>query len=354
MGSIKLKQLSRIHVIFLTQSAMIGTGILSLPQKMSGMGYSQWFMPIVFGFSATLTLLPMIWLCSKFPKNNIFQMNEIILGKMIGKFISLLIIIQFIISSTGIISDYMHLIQSTALPEQTITLPVICFLLLVIYIVNSGILSISKFCIMTFFVTVWLFPFLVWAFEKGEISHLLPLNNFTSKEFYEAFKGGFFSILGYELILIYFPYIIDQKKAFFHSLIGIWISILLCLVTTFICSIYYSEWQLKNIEYSVLNLFKAGEISFIERLDIFGITLWVFHILTTVIVYIWSAQQGIVTLKKYKKKYLLYVIVIIVFCLIIIPSRDLQEKLFLVSNYTGYLVIIWPVSLSLIYLLRKE
>ncbi len=355
MGATNVKMLNRYHVIFLAQSVMVGTGILSLPQKLSAMGYTQWFMPVIFGLVATLTLWPMVWLCSKYPNDHLFRINEILLGKVLGKGLNFLFVIQFIIFSAGIISNYMHLIQSTALQEQTITLPVLCFLLLLIYIVSGGIKSIARFCMMTFFITIGMYYFTRWAIEKGEVSHLLPLFNFSGKDFMNAFKDGYLSILGYELILFYFPYIIDQKKAFRHSLIGIWISIFLCFFTTVVSVIYYSEWQLKNVEFSVLNLFKAGEFTFVERIDIIGITLWVFLILSTAAAYVWCAKLGVESVFKKKNSYPLYMIAAIIFLIIRMPfSREFQEKLFTASNYIGYMLIIWPIFLSMIYVVRKK
>lgn len=355
MSTANLKMLNRYHVIFLAQSIMVGTGILSLPQKLSAMGYTEWFMPVLFGVVATLTLWPMVWLCSKYPNENLFRINEILLGKVIGKVINLFFVLQFIVFSAGIISNYMHLIQSTALQEQTITLPVICLLLLLVYIISGGIKSIARFCMMTFFITIGMFYFTRWAIEKGEVSHLIPLFNFDWQEFFDAFKKGYLSILGYELIMFYFPYIIDQKKAYRHSLIGIWISIFLCFFTTVVSVIYYSEWQLKNVEFSVLNLFKAGEFSFVERIDIIGITLWVFLILSSITAYVWCAKLGVDSLLKKKRNYQLFLLAAIIFLIVRMPfSREFQEKLFTASNYIGYMLIIWPIFLGMIYVVRKK
>ncbi len=352
----KPKLLNRYHVVFLAQSVMIGTGILSLPQQLSSLGYSQAFMPLLFGVIASITLYPMIWINGKYPSANLFQINEILLGKWFGKFINTLLIIQLITFSAGIISDYMHLIQSTALQEQTITGPVLCFLLMLVYIVSGGIKSIARFCILTFFLTIGMVYFTHWAFEKGSISHFLPLFNFFSiNDFYEAFKKGYLSILGYELIMFYYPYIVDQKKAYRHSLIGIWISISLCFITTAISVMYYSEWQLENVEFSVLNLFKAGEFSFIERIDIFGITLWVFLIFSTVAAYLWCAKKGVDSLVSKKSNVYLYILAAIIFFIVKMPSsRDFQEKLFTATYYVGYMLILWPVFLIIVYVIRKK
>ena len=89
-------------------------------------------------------------------------------------------------------------------------MPVLCFLLLLIYIVSGGIKSIARFLYNDIFITIGLFYF-TRAIEKVIQVIFTSLFNFTPKEFYEALKQGYFSILGYELILFYFPYIIDQK-----------------------------------------------------------------------------------------------------------------------------------------------
>lgn len=349
------KILNGYHVVFLVQSAMLGTGILTLPRELSAVGYSQTIIPLLFGVIATLTIWPMIWLNSRYPNENLFRINEILLGKTFGKTINLLIIIQITVFIAGTISNYMDLIQSTTLQEQTNTFPLILLLLLLLYIVNGGIKSIARFCILVFFLTIGIYYFTHWAFQKGDLSHIFPLFNFNSSELFDAMKKGYLAIVGYELIMFYFPYIVDQKKAFKHALIGIWITISLCFITVFISVMYYSEWQLKHIKFSILNLFKAGGLSFIERIDVFGMTLWVFLVLSTLAAYLWSAKKGMESISDKKKKYYLYILVFFIFLVIKLPiARDFHEKLFKVNDYLVYVLVVWPIFLSIIYLLRKK
>lgn len=349
------KILNGYHVIFLVQSAMLGTGILTLPRDLSAVGYSQAFLPLLFGVIASLTIWPMIWLNSRYPNENLFRINEILLGKTFGKIINLLIIAQITVFIAGTISNYMDLIQSTTLQEQTNTYPLIFLLLILLYIVNGGIKSIARFCILAFFLTICIYYFTHWAFQKGDISHIFPLFNFNSSELFNAMKKGYLAIVGYELIMFYFPYIVEQKKAFKHALIGIWISISLCFITVLISVMYYSEWQLKHIRFSILNLFKAGELSFIERIDVFGMSLWVFLVLSTLAVYLWSAKKGIESISKKEKKYYLYILTFFIFLIIKLPfTRDFHEKFFIINDYLVYVLIIWPIFLSIIHLLRKK
>lgn len=346
----KLKVLNGMHVIFLTQNIMFGAGVLSLPEMLSSLGYSQSWMPILFGIIACLTLWPMIWICSKYENDNLFRINEKLLGKWFGKSMNVFIILVYTIFLSSVISNYMELIQTTALSQQTITVPLLLFLLLLVYISSGGIKSIARFCIMAFFITISMVYFLKWSIEKGDVKHLLPLFNFNTKELLVGLREGYNSMLGYELILIYFPYIINQKKAFKYAVIGIWISVSLYLLTTVVSVMYFSEWQLTNVEYSVLHLFKAGELNFIERIDIFGITFWVFVILTTAAGYLWSAKKGLDSIFKKEKKYHLYALAVVVFVVVMLPfSQEFQASFFKYSYYATYALVGWPIFLSIVY-----
>ncbi|SEM71370.1 spore germination protein (amino acid permease) [Paenisporosarcina quisquiliarum] len=355
MSQKNLKVLGVYHVIFLVQNTMVGTGLLSAPQRLSVLGYSQILMPIYFGIIATITLWPMVWICSQYKGDNLFRINEILLGKWIGKGINVLIVLHFTLLIAAVISNYMNLIQTTALPEQTTTVTILLVLLLLTYIVNGGIKTIARLCTLTFFLAMPMVYFLRWGIEKGDLSHIFPLFNFTSKEFFKALQQGYLSILGYELIMFYFPYILDQKKAFKHAVIGIWITISLVFITTLVSVMYYSEWQLEHVEFSVLHLFKAGEFSFVERIDIMGITFWVFLILTTAATYLWSARKGLDSIRSKKNKNHVYFITAAIFGVIMLPvNREFQQKLFDASIYIEYTVILWPIFLCLIHLVRKK
>ncbi len=348
------KILNKYHVIFLVQSSMIGVGLLTLPQLLSPLGISQAFAPLLFGLIATVIFWMITWLLRRFPNDNIFQINEKLLGKFIGKIVNIFIVVEYLFLIAGIINNYMHLIQSTALPLQTTTAPIFVLLLLLIYIVNGGVLTIARFCILTFFLTIPMIFFLSWGLQQGDMRHLLPLFNFTGPEFYHAFKNGFISMLGFELMMFYFPNIKDQKKAFKHGTIGIWISTIVTFATTATSVVYNSPWQLKHVEFPVLNLFKAGGFSFVERIDIFGITLWLFLILTTVTLYFWSAKKGMECLFLKRQTFYYYLMIIIIFCIIKIPfKRGLQEQIFSITDVLTYTIVIWPVFLCLIYFLRK-
>jgi len=357
MDKDQVKVLNGYHVVFLVQLVMSGNILLTLPNLLSPVGYSQWWFPLMFGVIANLLLIPMIWIAIKYSQHNLFAIHELLLGKWLGKCLNGFLIIYATLTLGSVVEGYLDLIQVIALPERTITGPLIIFMILLVYIVSGGIKSIARFCISSFFLVVWVFFFLKWAIGEGDIKHVLPLFNFTKQELFTATKNGFIAMSGFELILYYFPYIIQQKNAFKQASLGIWMTAFIYLLTVFTSVMYYSEWQLENVIYPVLYLFNAVTLPFLERVDVLAISLWVFLILTTAAAFLWVAKKGLDSIRAKEKKSHLYIIAIIVFIMVSIPlPKEFQNRVYEGVYYINYVFMIWPIFLCIIHLLktRKE
>ena len=355
MDNNKLKVLNRYHVVFLVQNVIIGTSLLSLPNRLSSMGYSQWWMPLLFGVIANVLLVPMIWLGLKYRHDTLFIIHEKLFGKWVGKTINVILLLYFIVLIAAVCASYLELIQVIALVDRKITGPLIIFLIVLIYIVSGGIKSIARFCIISFFLTAGMVYFLKWGVTEGELRHLLPIFNFTTQEFFTATQKGLMAVGGFELISFYFPYITNQKKAIKHASIGIWISVLITFLLTIVSVMFFSEWQLENVLYPVLNLFKEVKLSFLERVDVLGITMWVYLILSTSAAYLWVAKKGLDSVRSNTKKIHLYIITAVVFVVVQFPyMQEIQKLLFEYIFYMMYAMFLWPILLCIIHVLKPE
>ncbi len=334
---------------------MIGSALLKLPNLLSSVGYSQWWFPLMFALIANLVLFPMIWIVSKYKEHNLFAIHEKLLGKWLGKGINIFLILYLIVLIGSICEVYLNLIQVVALPDRTITWPLVLLVLMLVYIVSGGIKSIARFCIISFFLVTWMFYFLRWGIVNGDIGHTLPLFNFSMKELFTATKRGFASMSGFELILFYFPYIIHQQRAFKQASLGIWICVTLYFFTVLVSVMYFSEWQLEHVLYPVLYLFNAVKLSFLERIDVLAISLWVFFILTSASAYLWVAKKGIDSIRASEKKVHLYIIAIIIYLFINIPfPQEFQRVMYERVYYINYGIMIWPIFLCIIHLLKAK
>ena len=348
------KKLSSYHVVFLVNGILAGVGMLSLPHSIALAKYSEWIVVLALGIFSNLAIIPMIYLAKQYPQSTVFRINEKILGKFIGKFLNVLIVIYFILITATVCREYLKIMQTTALPDMSMTVPLILILSVMVYIASGGIKSIARFSILAFFITFWMVILLRYSISKGEFLHLLPIVQFSWGDFLKAFNKGFMSFTGFELILIYFPYIINPKKAFKHTSLGIWITTIIYVIIVVVSAAYFTTWQLENIQYPVLNLFKAVEFSFIERVENFFISYWIILLMTTTAPLIWAAKKGLDVIINKNQAWFLGLLAVIIFILIELPiSVDIQKFLFeTLVNITSYIIILIPIPLIIIHKIK--
>ncbi|RNB91980.1 spore gernimation protein [Brevibacillus fluminis] len=349
-------KLQSYHVIFLVQNVITGEGLLRLPHTLSPTGYNEWWVLFILGILAQITLFPMYWLGLQYPRHNLFQINEILLGRWLGKFVTIIFILYGILTVSATSQSYLRLVGAITLPDIAPFFPLFCLYGVMLYIAGGGIKLIARFCILAFFFTFWMLYFLLWPMSAGGASHMFPLFTAKPAEIQKAVNDSYFSMFGYELLLIYFPYIVNQKKALKHASIGIWMVILSYEIVTFVSIMYFSEWQLANVIYPVLSLFKSVKLSFIERVENLGVALWVFLILSTTAGYLWMSKLGVDFVFSKKRGAHLYICAVVSFSIILVlPLGKMETTIYRDwTQYGGYFMILFPLILLAVHAIRKR
>jgi spore germination protein AB len=350
-----IKKLNSYHVVFLVQQSMIGVGLLTLPHQLAPIGYNLWYVPIIYGVIAQLTLIPMYLLGKSYPNMNIYEIYDKLLGKWLGKFFSILFIVYCITTVASVAELYVGVISIGTLPHTDIFLPILAMFIVLVYTVNGGIKLVARFCIIAFLLTGWMVFYLQWGLSKGVMTHLLPIFDLNFSDFMNSTKDAYLTMLGYELILVYFPYIAKPKKALKHASIGIWITVGFYLLICFTSVVYFSRIQLDLLKYPVLNLYKAVELTFIERIETLGVSIWVFLVLSTLAIFLWAGKQGLDVLFKKDRKIHQYLLAIIAFTVILLPFFDQWEAELYeqINPVMGYFFILFPSFLLLIHGIKK-
>ncbi|MBM7660069.1 spore germination protein (amino acid permease) [Bacillus mesophilus] len=350
-----IKTLNSYHVIFLVQQSLIGVGLLSLPHTLAEVGYNLWYVPFIFGVVAQLTLIPMYLLGKNYPNQSIYEVFEQLLGKWVGKLLSLLLISYCVITVASVAEFYVGILQVGTLPHETMFLPTLAIFIVLVYIVQGGIKLVARFCIIAFLLTIWMTVYLQWGITKGAFTHLLPVFDMNLSDVLNTSKGSYNTMLGYELFLVYFPYIANQQKSLKHASVGIWVSVSIYTIVCFTSVVYFTKGQLDLIKYPVLNLYKAVELSFIERIETLGISIWVFLTLSTIAIYLWAGKKGVAVLFNGDKKIHIYLLGAVAFAIILLPLFDQWEAELYedVQPLAGYFFILLPSFLLLLHFLKK-
>ncbi|WP_332628977.1 GerAB/ArcD/ProY family transporter [Halalkalibacter flavus] len=351
----KMEKLNNYHVLFLIQNVMISMNFIRLPHVIHESGRDMWLIPIAMGVIVQLLLIPMLMLCGRFPNETLFSINRKLVGKYLGTFINLLLILYMVISVTSIVDDFIEVIQTIALGRVNKTLLFIPLLLLTLYILSGGIKTVARTCVLAFFMTVWMIYFLNWTFEPAKFTSVIPLFEVGAKPFFHSLFLGFESMLGFELVLFFFPFIINKKESFKYVTGGVWLTVFIYTLVCLACVVYFSEWQIGNIRYPILSILRAVEFSFIERIESLGLSLWIFLILSTISAYLWVAKRGITDLSSGKSQswqaYLVVMLVTIIFFLPI--DRVTRETLYEWNRYFAFsFILILPTFLLITNLFR--
>ena len=118
---------------------------------------------------------------------------------------------------------------------------------------------------------------------------------------------------------------------------------------------YFTEWQIEHSLFPVLKLFQAVDLSFVERMDKVGISLWVFLILTTAGAYLWVAKKGVDSVRNKNSQYHIYAVAILTYIVINLPiSQVMRKTLYENSFYVSYGLILWPILLCIVHLIRRK
>ncbi|WP_100333544.1 GerAB/ArcD/ProY family transporter [Bacillus alkalisoli] len=357
MNKERIEKLDQYHVIFLVQNIMIGIGLLSLPNEVSVLGYNSWLVPIILGIIANILLVPIIILCSKFPQDHFLKIVEKVWGKWLGKLIQLIILLYGVIQVATVSHTYLRLVQSVILPHFTLFVTSILLFISLILIAQGGIVGIARFCIFSFFATIWMVFFLKWAFQTGDFVHLIPTFEVSWADWGLGIHQGFQSYFGFGLIAFFYPNIINKRKALLHASIGIWITVATYTVIVIASVVYFSKWQLNNLLFPILNLFQAVKLAFVERIEVFGTSLWVFLVLSTAAAYLWVAKKSLDSfISNHKNRtWHLYVVAFASWFLMNGPIPFPMQLLLFAewSVFYGYILLLLPILLLITYYLRS-
>ncbi|MGE7609256.1 GerAB/ArcD/ProY family transporter [Peribacillus frigoritolerans] len=349
----KLKKLHSFHVIFLMINTITGVGMITFPHDVSQVGYGGWVMPLVYGIVIQLLLLLFFKLLKYYPNHTLFEINTLLLGKVAGNFINFMIFIYAILVIFRVIKSYVHLVTLLTFQFNPTFWIITALLFVTFSIVSKGnIISLAQYHILSFCLSIWIILFLITGFNKGDITHLLPLLNFTASDLMEAFPKGYFSFIGFEFILFFYPFINNQERALKHASIALWVVVAMFSLVTIAIVIHYTEWELQHIQYPLVNFMQEVQFSYVVRIDNLFINLWLLLVVGTAATYIWIAKSALDQISRNEKNENTKVLSALglVFILLFLPGSS-GEAIGKIADgviYFNFVLVIFPLLLLVI------
>ncbi|MCK1982244.1 MULTISPECIES: GerAB/ArcD/ProY family transporter [Peribacillus] len=344
------------YVFFLMHSMQIGLGVLNFQRDLAkATGTDGWISIILAG----LIVHVLIWIIYKIfhiVPGDLITANNHTLGKWIGNFISLLFIFYYFILGMTIITGYINVIHNwmfVGVPSWAFSL---VFLFLIYYIITGGFQTITGITFLTLLVSYWLVFVPFYDFRYADFSNALPIFNHTLSEILKGTKSMSLSMLGFEMILIYYPFIQDAKKSQKYAHGGTLMTTLLLLLLYFVAVVYYSKNQLELTIWPTLTMSSIIELPFIQRFEYILVSWWAIVIIPNMVIPLWAASRGFRRLFNVQQKYPLRVMSIIILLVnIFFLDVDIIYILGKVINpYSVGFFIIYLPSLLLFVKIKKR
>jgi len=345
------------YMVFYTTSGMqIGVGALGFQRIIASIaGYDSWQSVIISGVASILVM----WFILKqleLVNGDLSDIHQFVLGKWIGKILDILFILYFSILVLTVLRTYIEVIQVWMYPDLSTFWFALAYLLLCIYIIYGGIRTIVG---VTFFAVVLPF-YIVYilgaAIPYGDFRHFLPLFNHSMNEILEAAQSTSLTYLGFEAMMIYYPFIKEPKKSKKWAILGVVFTTLLYLYMTIITFAFYGEEQLQKDVWATLTTFKIVRLPVVERFEYIGIANWCLIILPNVCLSLWCASRMLKRTINIKHKYTLWLICLVI--LIVSPLLKKRLHLDILNNITGnigFLInfIYIPIMFLMVSIIKK-
>ncbi|MFJ5964374.1 GerAB/ArcD/ProY family transporter [Bacillus sp. NPDC093026] len=358
----RAEKLSLLQVTILCSSTMIGAGILTIPRSSASSGYPDgWIIVLLQGALFAFIAFLLGWIAEKNAPDTIFDSNIKGAGAIVGTIFNLMMI-AYLLAIVGFEARVLgEVVQFFLLQSTPMTVIIMIFLLVAIYHLRSGIFPVIK--IVTYFYPITMVIYIalmLFSLKVFDFDYLRPVMAHGLKDFSKLFSQTFIQFTGFEVILFIVPLIYKDKwsKAKWAAAIGVGITSLIYSLTLFVVIGSMTVGETKSLTWPTVSLIQALELEgvFIERFDIFLLTIWTCQQFICMLGFFQFAIKGCNTVFKTRNlTRLLWVLFLITSALSLFP-KNLNE-VFYYSTLLGYSLFAFlaiPFITALLLIIRKK
>ncbi|THG90800.1 spore germination protein GerB [Alkalihalobacillus alcalophilus ATCC 27647 = CGMCC 1.3604] len=322
---------------FIIHAMQVGVGVLSFQSEIvKETGYDAWISVILAGVLVNFSIACM-YIILKRADGDIIKVHQELFGKWIGGFLSLLIATFLLFLALIILRTYIEIVQVWVFED----LQNWCFALLSIpffyYVVSGGFRTVVGLAFLSILITLPIYPLFLMTLEFAQYNNIVPVWKHSVLEVIEGAKVATFSYSGFELLLVYFPFLKHKELSQKWTQLGAAFTTLLYTYITLICLFFYSEEQINKTIWALLTLFKVIEFPFLERFEYIGITVWMIVVAPNIALAIWAGSRLVKRVFSLNQRHVLIVIVILL-CggAALIPTRSAIDAIASVFNQIGF------------------
>lgn len=296
-GKISVRQFTVLVMLY-----TIGTSILVVPSSLAVVSKQDGWIASILGTGASLlSVLLYSALGKRFPDMTLVEYSERILGKWLGKTISILFLSFVFLLASFLLRVVGNFMTTHIMPETPMVVIHILFISVVILAVRLGLENMSRASEIFLPLIIFIFIFLaVFLSPHIEIDRIQPvLEGGIKPVLLAAFY--FFSLQELVVFLMLFPYVNRTKKAGDALLAGATIGGIFVIATTMLSLLVLGpDFTARNIypSYSLAKLINVG--GFLQRVEAMLAIIWFVTIFFKTVVCFYAICLGLAQTLKLK------------------------------------------------------
>lgn len=335
-------QVSEFLVLYLITAVQIGVGVLGFQPFLLEAKSDGWIAILVAGGMVHIV----IWMMYKLLQNSkgdLIDIHKQAFGKWIGNIISTIIMIYLIFLTLTVMRTYIEVVQVWIFPQLSTWSLTLVFLVLTHYIVMGGFRTVTGICFFSVIIPSYLLLTFLFPLEFAKWINLLPIFETGILPIFKASLQMTLSYLGFETLLVFYPYIKNGAKSQKWAHIGTLITTFIYVFVEILSIIFYNQNQIKEMNWPTVGLWKIFEMPFVERFEYIGISSWFIIIIPNIALMIWTASRIGKRVYGYKQKHFLLACLFLIFVgSFFFESREEIDKLNnSVANFGKYLIFVY-------------
>lgn len=343
-------KISDFLVFYLVHGSIFGVGVLSFQRVVVEVtGNDAWIAVILSGLFVHLIVWMMYYIL-KDSNGSLMTLHQDIFGKWIGNAFNLVWIGYFFTTALVILRTYIEVIEVWMFPDITVWFYSAIFILLVFYIIMGGIRVVTGIAFFGVILPLYLlFTFIIYPLEFADYNNLLPVLSHSPLHVLSGVNKMTFTFIGFESLLIYYPFIKNAEKSRKWAQIAILFSTILYVIIMMISIVYFTEEELLRNTWPTLTMWKIVEMPFVERFEYIGIANWSFIILPNICIALWCVNRGLKEMFGIQhQKVLIFILVLMFVFTNMMTGRNDLEEVNEMLNIAGYYLIFYYIPLLFI------
>jgi len=344
-------------LFFVIHSAQIGVGIQGFQRIIyKDAGHDAWISVLLAGIATHIVAFCMIKTLEIYGSNDLYGIQQDIFGKWIGNFLNIIYITYCFVAFLSVLRNYIEVIQAWIFPSIGPWFLSATLLILTIYAFTGGLRVIVGVSFFSIILSLWIFPMLIFPMKFSTVDSLLPILETNISSILKGAQSMTFTIIGFEILNIIYPFIKDKKNVSKYTHIGLLATTIIYLAVMLVSITYYSEGKLLKTIWATLTLFSFISFPFMERFEFVAVCVWMLIILPNLCLYLWAAYRGTLRLVNISSTKFVWIFSILIFTASLLIQTRTQINT--INTYFGkvafYIIFVYPIVLFFIAILKKK